>query len=115
MFRECQRKQPFLVSALINNTNLANAMIDTSCLVYGLCDPRFARKNRLQRIKIRPIELLTFEGSPARNRIEEVAVIELDLDSHKSKEWVYVCLIGDHDIILGMPWLCKREVLIDAT
>jgi len=36
---------PFTVSALVNNMAFAETLIDTGCLSYGLCDPKFASKN----------------------------------------------------------------------
>jgi hypothetical protein len=38
---------PFTVSVLVNNTAFAETLIDTGCLSYRLCDPKFASKNRL--------------------------------------------------------------------
>jgi hypothetical protein len=44
--------EPFIISALIDGYSFAETLIDTGCLSYRLCDPRFARKNKLTRLKI---------------------------------------------------------------
>ena len=65
--------EPFVVSALINDTIFANTLIDTGCLSYGLCDSYFAQRNNLKRLKIRPREVVGFDGKVA-SFVSEVAV-----------------------------------------
>jgi hypothetical protein len=46
--------EPFIILVLINGYSFAKTLINTGCLSHGLCDPRFARKNKLMRLKITP-------------------------------------------------------------
>ena len=94
---------PFTVSALVNNTAFAETLIDTSCLLYRLCDPKFASKNRLQRLKIVPRSVTGVDGKLTAVT-DEVVAIELDLDGHEEERvFLYVSPIGHYDMILGMP------------
>ena len=101
-----------IVPVLVNNTTFADAIIDTGCLCYALCDPRFAQRNNLERIKITPIQLEAFNGEKAPRPIREVA--EIDLEGHKERMWFYVTPLGGHDMYLGMPWIRRQRVAIEA-
>ncbi|KAI0993514.1 hypothetical protein K3495_g14670, partial [Podosphaera aphanis] len=106
--------QPFVVSALINNTTFANAIIGTGCLSYGLCDSSFAQKNNLKRLKIRPREVIGFDGKVASS-VRDVAVVNMDLDGHRqSKIFLYAAPTGYYDVILGMPWIISEDARING-
>jgi hypothetical protein len=95
--------EPFVVLALINSYAFAETMINTSCLSNGLCNPRFARRHGLTRLKITPRQV-TGVNRKLTNETDEVVAIELDLEGHvQEKVFLYVAPIGDYDIILGMP------------
>jgi hypothetical protein len=82
--------EPFTVSALVNNTTFAETVIDTGCLSYGLCDPKFASKNRLQRLKIAPRSVTGVVGKLTAVT-DEVVAIELDLHGHEEERvFLYV-------------------------
>ena len=76
--------KPFVVSALINSYSFANTLIDTGCLSYGLCDPRFAQKNGLTRLKITPRSVTGVDGKLTAVT-DEVVAVDLDLDGHKEE------------------------------
>jgi predicted aspartyl protease len=106
--------EPFIVLALINSRSFAKTLIDTGYLSYGLCDPRFARKNRLIRLKITPRQVTGVDGKLTAIT-DEVIAIELDLDGHREERvFLYVSLIGYYDIILGMPWVRAQDVRING-
>jgi hypothetical protein len=106
--------EPFTVSALVNNTTFAKTLIDTGCLSYGLCDPKFASKNRLQRLKIAPRSVTGVDGKLTAVT-DEVVAIELDLDGHEEERvFLYVSPIGHYDMILGMPWVVAQDARING-
>lgn len=113
-FEKSMDGEPFVVSALVNDISFANALIDTGCLSYGLCDSRFAQKNNLKRIRITPREVSGFDGKVSSS-VDEVAVISLDLDGHReSRVFCYVLPIGHYDMILGMPWITAQDARING-
>jgi predicted aspartyl protease len=106
--------EPFTVAALVNNTAFAETLIDTGCLSYGLCDPKFASKNRLQRLKIAPRSVTGVDGKLTAVT-DEVVAIELDLDGHEEERvFLYVSPIGHYDMILGMPWVVAQDARING-
>ena len=57
-------------------------MVDTGCLTYGLCDPIYASKQNLKRIKIKPFYMEAFDGEKAVRPIQEVVVTNIDLEGY---------------------------------
>ncbi len=76
---------PIVLSALVNQNSFARTMVDTGCLCYGLCDPVYATKQNLERIKIRPLQLEAFDGEKARRPILEVAITDINLEGYKEQ------------------------------
>jgi hypothetical protein len=106
--------KPFVVSALINSYSFANTLIDTGCLSYGLCDPRFAQKNGLTRLKITPRSVTGVDGKLTAVT-DEVVAVDLDLDGHKEERvFLYLSPIGHYDMILGMPWVTTQDARING-
>ena len=113
-FESLMDGEPFVVSALIDGCAFAETMIDTGCLSNGLCDPRFARRHGLTRLKIAPRQVTGVDGK-LTDETDEVVAIELDLEGHvQDKVFLYVAPIGDYDIILGMPWIRAQDVRING-
>ena len=113
-FESSMDGEPFVVSALIDGCAFAETMIDTGCLSNGLCDPRFARRHGLTRLKIAPRQVTGVDGK-LTDETDEVVAIELDLEGHvQDKVFLYVAPIGDYDIILGMPWIRAQDVRING-
>ena len=95
--------EPFIISALIDGYSFAETMIDTGCLSNGLYNSRFTRKHSLTRLKIAPRQV-TGVDRKLTDETDEVVAVELALEGHvQEKVFLYVALIGDYDIILGMP------------
>ena len=106
--------EPFVISALVDGHSFAETLIDTGCLSYGLCDPRFARRNRLTRLKITPRSVTGVDGKLTAVT-DEVVAVELDLDGHKEERvFLYVSPIGHYDMILGMPWVKAQDARING-
>ena len=113
-FKKYMDGEPFVVSALINDVTFANTLIDTGCLSYGLCDSRFAQKNNLTRIRIKPRDVEGFDGKISAS-VDELAVVTLDLDGYReTKMFMYVLPIGHYDMILGMPWITAQDVTVNG-
>lgn len=106
--------EPFVISALVDDISFANTLIDTGCLSYGLCDSRYARKNNLTRLRIKPREVSGFDGKVSSS-VHEVAVVTLDLDGYReARMFMYVLPIGHYDMILGMPWITAQDARING-
>jgi hypothetical protein len=113
-FESSMDGEPFIVSALIDGCSFAETLIDTGCLSHGLCDPRFARKNKLTRLKITPRQVTGVDGKLTAIT-DEVVAVNLDLDGHREeKVFLYVSPIGHYDMILGMPWVRAQDVRING-
>jgi hypothetical protein len=75
-------REPFTVLVLINSHSFAETLIDSGCLSNGLYNPRFARRNRLTRLKIILRQVTGINGK-LTDVTDEVVAIELDLDNYK--------------------------------
>ena len=80
-FESSMDGEPFVVSALIDGYAFAETMIDTGCLSNGLCDPRFARRHGLTRLKITPRQVTGIDGK-LTNKTDKVIAIKLDLEGY---------------------------------
>ncbi|KAK9326633.1 hypothetical protein V1520DRAFT_377498, partial [Lipomyces starkeyi] len=103
---------PFVVAAQVDGICHANTLVDTGCSTYGLVSSRFAQRNQLKRIKIRPQSIRGFDG-PATDKIEEVAKLSLDIGGNY-QHYVYLYVvpkIDGHDIILGTPWMRQQNAI----
>ena len=103
----------FVVSALVNQESFANTMIDTGSQVYCLCDPRFASEKSLERLRILPKEIEGVTGTLVHT-VKEVVKFQLDLEGHQEGVFAYVMPLGGYDLILGLPWVTRRDVRIDG-
>ena len=104
---------PIVVFALVNHNSFARTMVNIGYLTYRLCDPKYALKQNLERIKIKPFYMEAFDGEKAARPIQEVAVAHIDLEGYQERMWFYVTPLGGYDMYLGMPWIRKRNVEID--
>lgn len=107
---------PFLLSVLINKECYASSLIDSGCLSYGLIDSRFARKHKLQRMRIRPRETSGYDGYRG-GEITEVATMDISIDGYgQEKAFFYVVprLAEGYDMILGKPWIIRNDVVYYA-
>jgi hypothetical protein len=101
---ESMDQKPFVVPILVNRECYARTMPDTGCLSYGLIDSRFARRHRLERIKIKPRTMIGYDEN-REVKVDEVAVIHSDIDCHQEERmFLYVVpKLASYDIILGLP------------
>jgi Retroviral aspartyl protease len=106
---------PFLVSTMVNGECFAKTLLDSGCLSYGLVSERFATRNNLQRINI-PFRSLIGFNAPTSDSIHQVAVLSIDIDGHREEQaFCYIVpRIVSYDMILGMPWMKKQDVRLNA-
>jgi len=92
----------FAISGFVNGVAQANIMVDSSCLSYSLCDPRFVRRNSyIQRLSVSPLSLKGFDGSK-RRVATEVAILDIDLDGYTERIFAYITPFSGYDIFLGL-------------
>jgi hypothetical protein len=106
---------PFLISTLVNKEAFAETLVDSGCLSYGVIDSRFARKHNLQRIKITPRDLVGV-GEQVVGRIDEVVTVRADIDGCvDDRAFFYVApKLVSYDLILGLAWMRRNQVLLSA-
>jgi hypothetical protein len=95
-----------------NHTENAKALIDSGA--EGLfIDETYARKWRKEPLK-RQIRVRNVDGTLNSNgEIKEKCLITFRCDDKPMTEWFYVTSTGDQSLILGLPWLEKRNPIID--
>ena len=61
-----------------------------------------------------PIKVRNVDGTYNKNgAITERCLIPFRIKDKTMTEWFYVTMIGDQDLILGLPWLEKHNPIID--
>ena len=70
---------PFTIVANVNEERYTNTLLNTGCNTYGLVSSRFASKNNLERISIRPQSIRGYEGVSSQTKIKEMAWFSLDV------------------------------------
>jgi len=87
---------------LINQECFADAMIDTDCLVYAVCNLCFAVKKTLRHIQI---SLKEIEGVTDKTvyKVREVTISDINLNSYQEEVYTYMMSLNDYNLILDMP------------
>ena len=99
------------VETLINRHTFASTLIDTGNLAYSLISPRLVRRASLQCLPISPRRLDGVTEEPGT--ITKVARLTIDIEGYKDTIWGYVSPSHPgYDLILGRPWMNKRQVTI---
>ena len=61
-----------------------------------------------------PIKVRNVDGTYNENgAITERCLIPFRIKDKTMTEWFYITMIGDQDLILGLPWLEKHNPIID--
>lgn len=107
---------PFVVNALINDSNMIEALVDNGCLCSGIINDALTTELQLQRTPISPRILETAEDSTTGKPIVEyITSVSLDLDGMVTpKLWLYVVPHSTHQLILGKKWLEDEDAIIHA-
>ena len=98
------------MNAVVNNIANAHTLIDQGCLTWGAVSTKFARRKKLKRTSIHPIQM---RGINSAFTVDTIAWINIDIDGHQEKLAVYVSpdTLG-YDLILGRSWLLHNRVTI---
>ena len=93
-------------------TEDAHALID--CGAEGLfIDALYAKQWRKEplkcQIRVRNVDRTT----NANGNIKEKCLIMFRIGDEEMTEWFHVTNTGDQNLILGLPWLTKRNPIID--
>ena len=99
------------VETLVNLQTFASTLIDTGNLAYSLISPRLVQRAGLQCLPISPRVLEGVTEKPGT--IQEVARLTIDIEGYKDVKWGYVSPSHPgYDLILGRPWMNKRQVTL---
>ena len=106
-------RKPFLMSLRVNGITYASALLDLGCLSYGAVSERFARKNKLPQISIRPRSLVGV-NSEDYHAIKTVTYFDFDVEGHNQRRAFFYIIPNQqsYDIILGKPWMEDEDVVI---
>ena len=99
------------VETLVNQRTFATTLIDTGNLAFSLISPQLVKRAGLQCIPIVPRAL---EGvTDNTGVITKVARLSIDINGYQDTIWGYVSPTHPgYDILLGRPWMNKRQVTI---
>jgi formylmethanofuran dehydrogenase subunit E len=112
-------EEPFITNCTIGKSNWnTTALVDTGATGYA-----FVSHGAAQRIcqaeRIAPVELLRpkplrgFDGKTA-NPITHAIYPRLRIGNHEQSACpMFIADLGQHDIILGRPWMKQHKVLLD--
>ena len=99
------------LEALVNQHSFASTLIDTGNLTFALISPRFAKRAGLQCMLIKPRSLEGVTANPGA--IREIARLTINLEGYQETLFGYIGPAHPgYDIILGRPWMNKRNVTI---
>lgn len=107
--------EPFLVSTVVNGVTTSQALVDSGCLTYGIVSKSFVRKHCLPCVPISPRRLQSVDAV-LDDKTTEVAHLQLDVGGHcQERVYLYVVpRIEGYDMILGLGWMEKEGVVLDA-
>ncbi|KAI1004094.1 hypothetical protein K3495_g4113 [Podosphaera aphanis] len=108
--------EPFLLNALINDTQMVQVLVDKGCLCYGIIDDDLTTQLNLPRISIPPRFLETAKkSSKDRPVVKNITFISLDLDGCLTpKLWLYIVPHSSHSMILGKKRLEIQDAVIHS-
>lgn len=107
---------PFLINALINDTFMLQALVDSGCLCSGVINDELSKKLQLPRIPIPPRSLQTAENTTVNKPVvRNITFISIDLDGYTiPKLWLYIVPHITHALILGKKWLEDQDAVIHS-
>lgn len=98
----------------MDSVHNAISLADTGCSVFGVISAPYVRRHKLLRVPINPRTVYTYDDRPAE-RIEAMVKVTVDIGGVSMPSFLYeVRRMEDQDIILGLPWMRKNKVVIDA-
>jgi Reverse transcriptase (RNA-dependent DNA polymerase)/RNase H-like domain found in reverse transcriptase len=90
-------------------------MVDSGATGLGFIDSTYARTHGLKTKRLpKRINLYGFDGSRSiAGSIRRHISLDLEYNGHLEKIFLYVTTLGSHDVILGLPWMKKHEIIPD--
>ena len=95
-----------------DNTEDTTALIDCGAeglFVNDVISHKWRRSILPKPIKVRNVDGTYNEGGS----IKEKCLINFTINGRTMTEWFYVTTLGDQNLILGLPWLEKYNLIID--
>ena len=102
-----------IVPCEVNNTPVADGMIDCGATGLAFINDTFARHLNLERTPLRRTQEVVAADGRAMKPISETVTVQLKIDEHIERITMFVADIGNYSIILGMPWLKIHNPEID--
>lgn len=100
------------VDTLINTSTYVRAFCDSGCLCYALVSERFAAREGLFQIDIRPRALEQVVEGARKPQISRIATFTADLEGFEMPVAAYVVPGQTDDVILGKGWMKKMNVTL---
>ena len=117
-------RRPFRISGILSSQNrrvsLANGLVDSGCsgahtVINAAMVPRLCEELGLEPYllpKSKPLR--GFDGKLAKQPITHCLLPTLDIEGHKESTCpMLIAPLGNHDFILGKPWMNKHGVILD--
>ena len=89
------------------------AMIDCGATGLAFINERLVRQHHLPMTPLEEIQELIAADGHAMKPITETVTITMKLKDHIEEITMFVANIGNHDVILGIPWLEQHNPAID--
>ncbi|KAI6622526.1 hypothetical protein MCOR07_011848 [Pyricularia oryzae] len=105
---------PFLIPALLDNSQFVNAQMDSGCECYAAMSDKCATRLRIERIPLPQARQLGTAVGRAQPMIRELAKCEMDVDGWVTPMLFYIVPGLARDVILGLPWMTHRRISLDA-
>ena len=102
-----------------NNSEIeTTALLDTGATGYSFVDPSMVRrvcdKLHIEPVRLsRPKALRGFDGKPALNVTHAIYPTMTILDHKETTTPMLITKLGQHQIILGKPWMKKHGAVLD--
>ena len=102
-----------------NNSEIeTTALLDTGATGYSFVDPSMARrvcdKLHIEPVRLsKPKALRGFDGKPALNVTHAIYPTMTILDHKETTTPMLITKLGQHQIILGKPWMKKHGAVLD--
>ena len=102
-----------------NNSEIeTTALLDTRATGYSFVDPSMARcvcdKLHIEPVRLsKPKAFRGFDGKPAPNVTHAIYPTMTILDYKETTTPMLITKLGQHQIILGKPWIKKHGVILD--
>ena len=102
---------PFFIDCMINSSFFVRALIDSGCLCFSAFSETFVRQRRLPRVEVPARRLRLAKDNPKEWEIHQITCAMIDIDGRREEVWGYIIPGLAYDMILGLPWMEKNDVV----